>query len=335
MKKSLITLAVAGALSAPAFAATSNFDISGRMAFDVTKMGSTGVSDQNTYNVNNDASRIAFGGTEDLGGGMKAGFWASYNWGFGTGSGVRSQETYAFLGGDWGTARVGTHDPLIKGFIGRKVDLFADQSTGDARYLTNQGGIDGRRDNVVAYLSPNFSGFQVGVAHGLDETKGNNAGAANMALVTYTGGPLYVGLGYDKVDLSSDQKTWRLGAGYNLGDLRFVGLYQQSDNVGGNSAADNKVWALGAGYKIGAITVKGQYYKLSDDRSAADASTYAFGADYAFSKRTTLQLAYSKLKNDANATYGGAAVTSGTNDVFTIAPGADPNRLSLGIAHTF
>lgn len=334
MKKSLIALAVAGVVSAPAFAATSNVDISGRMAYDVTKMGSTGNSNLNTYNVNNNNSRFAFAGTEDLGGGMKAGFFASYNWGLGNGNSLSSQETYAHLGGGWGQARIGTQDPLMKS-IGRRVDMFADQSTGDARHLTAQGGIDGRRDNVVSYFSPNFGGFQVAVAHAMDETKASDSGAANMINVTYANGPLYVGLGYDKVDRVSDQKTWRLGAGYNLGDLRLTGLYQNSDNVGGNSHADNKVWGLGAGYKIGAITVKGQYYKVSDDRAARDASTYALGGDYAFSKRTTLQLAYSKVKNDANATYGGATVAGGTNDPIAIAAGADPSRLSLGLVHLF
>lgn len=328
MKKSLIALAVAGAFAAPAFAATSNIDISGKMAWDVTKMGSTGVSDNNTMRVNNNNSRITVRGTEDLGGGMKAGFSATYGWGLGNGSSLSSQETYAFLGGGWGEARIGVHDPLIKP-ISRRVDLFADQSTGDARHLTQQGGIDGRANNVVAYISPNFSGFQVAVGHAMDETKASNSGATNMASLTYNNGPLYLGLGYDDRDLASDQTTWRVGASYSLGDLRFVGVYQNTDSVGGNSAADVKVWGLGAGYTMGAMTFKGQYYNLSDDRASSDASTYALGVDYAFSKRTVAQLAYSKVKNDSGINYGGATVAGGTNDAIAIANGADPDRKSV------
>lgn len=333
MKKSLIALAVAGAFAAPAFAATSNIDISGKMAWDVTKMGSTGVSDNNTMRVNNNNSRITVRGTEDLGGGMKAGFSATYGWGLGNGSSLSSQETYAFLGGGWGEARIGVHDPLIKP-ISRRVDLFADQSTGDARHLTQQGGIDGRANNVVAYISPNFSGFQVAVGHAMDETKASNSGATNMASLTYNNGPLYLGLGYDDRDLASDQTTWRVGASYSLGDLRFVGVYQNTDSVGGNSAADVKVWGLGAGYTMGAMTFKGQYYNLSDDRASSDASTYALGVDYAFSKRTVAQLAYSKVKNDSGVNYGGGTPVAGM-DAVGIAGGADPTRVSLGIVHNF
>ena len=345
MKKSLIALAVAGAFAAPAFAATSNIDISGKMAWDVTKMGSTGTSDLDTYRVNNNNSRITVRGTEDLGGGMKAGFSATYNWGLGNGSQFTSQETYALLGGGWGEVRIGVHDPLIKP-IARRVDLFADQSTGDARHLTAQGGIDGRANNVLAYISPNFSGFQVAVGHAMDETKGvSTAGSVNMASLTYNNGPLYIGLGYDdRNDLgvgapiaptADDQTTWRVGASYSLGDLRFVGMYQSTDSVGGTAGADVKVWGLGAGYTMGALTFKGQYYDLSDDRASRDASAYALGVDYAFSKRTVAQLAYSKVKNDSGINYGGATVAGGTNDAIAIANGADPTRLSLGIVHNF
>ena len=86
---------------------------------------------------------------------------------------------------------------------------------------------------------------------------------------------------------------------------------------------------------MGATTLKGQYYKLSDDVADSGAKMVAVGADYAMSKRTTLQLAYSKVSNDTNAGYGVNAAVAGSDALSLSANGQDPSRLSLGMKHTF
>lgn len=367
MMKKILAVAIVSAFAAPAFAATANVDISGVMAWDVTKVGNTGNVNQNTYRLNSNNSRFTFRGSEDLGGGMKAGFSLTYGLGSattttttstctdntdvstctytsttangagapGSGSGVAAQEQYVFLSTGFGELRAGVHDPLIKS-IGRAVDLFGNQSTGDGRHLTATAGhnIDGRADNVVAYISPNFSGFQIAVGKVLDETKVANSQESDMATATYRNGGLYLGLGYHKADRTNDLKAWRLGASYTMGDLRVVAMYDSVDNVNNNAAADHKVWGLGAGYKMGAITLKGQYYTRNDDRANWDSKMYALGADYAFSKRTVAQLAYSKVKNDTSATYGGGAPVAHMDNL-TIGAGFDPSRFSLGLSHSF
>lgn len=343
MKKSLIALAVAGAVAAPtAFAATANIDFGGTMSWDVTSMGSTGISNNNTQYVNNNSSVLFFRGSEDLGGGLTARFSSTYTLGSNNGNAMSATDTFVALGSkSLGEVRIGIHDPLVK-LIGRRIDLFGNQVTGDARHLTNQGAIDGRYNNQVLYFSPSFSGFQVALAHAMDETKAAaggtsnaaNGGSSNQISATYSAGPLFVGLGYDKVDLVNDQKTWRLAASYTMGDLRFTGMYQDSENVAGNSAADLDIWGLGAAYKMGNITLKGQYYSLDDDRSNRDARFLSLGADYAFSKRTTAMLGYQKFKNDSLANFGGAGVVAGS-DTVGIAAGADPRRVALQLRHTF
>ena len=334
MMKKILAAAIVSAFAAPAFAATANVDISGKMAWDVTKASGTGTAAENTTHLNDNNSRFAFKGSEDLGGGMKAGFSATLGFANTSGGATTAQDTFVFVSGGWGEVRAGVHDNLVKG-IGRTVDLFADQSTGDARHLTNLGGIDGRGNNVVAYLSPKFSGFQVAVGQVMDETATANTGATtNMATVTYQNGPLYVGLGYDTRNYANDQKDLRLGVAYNLGDLRLTGLYQKADTLGGVNNDDVKVWGVGAGYKMGAMTFKGQYYTLDDKVATDDSKMYALGVDYALSKRTVAQLAYSKVKNDTGVNYGGAAAV-GSSDAITIANGADPSRISVGVVHNF
>src|SRR4030065_149657 len=68
MKKSLIALAVAGVVSAPAFAATANVDVYGRMHFAIEDTNVSGTD----LDIKTNSSRIGFKGAEDLGGGLKA-----------------------------------------------------------------------------------------------------------------------------------------------------------------------------------------------------------------------------------------------------------------------
>jgi predicted porin len=68
MKKSLIALAVAGVVSAPAFAATSNVDVYGVMNIAIQDTDVAG----SDMTILDNTSRIGFKGSEDLGGGLKA-----------------------------------------------------------------------------------------------------------------------------------------------------------------------------------------------------------------------------------------------------------------------
>jgi predicted porin len=333
MQKKLIALALASAFAVPAFAATSNVDISGKMAFSVGDVSGTGTSDDGMV-VNDENSRVTLKGSEDLGGGMKAGFSATYQFNANTSGAVMAgQEVYGNLSGAFGTVIYGVKDNLVKG-IGRKVDLFGDQTAGDARYMTKQGFIDGRGGNVVAYVSPDFSGLSLALAYNPDEKKGGNNGATTMGTLTYANGPLYASLGYYNVDKTNNEKGWRAGVSYSLGDLKLVGLYQDVKSIGGVDNKDAKTWGAGAAYKMGAITLKGQYYSNNAKAANGDSSMYVLGGDYSLSKRTTVQLAYGKVTNKSAASLGGGAVTGGA-DSYSIAAGKDPKRFTVGVRHDF
>lgn len=333
MKKSLIALAVAGAFAAPAFAATSNVDISGKIAFDVTNVSSSGAAND-TMIMNDNNSSITLKGSEDLGGGLKAGFSLTYGLNVASGATMTGQNQILTLGGGFGTVVMGTHDNLVKG-IGRKVDLFADQSTGDARHLTAIGLVDARANNVLAYVSPSFAGVTIAAGRAMDESKADGAADIDMLTANYENGPIYAALGYYAADYANAEKGWRLGGGYTMGDLKLVATYQKISDVGGAADSDVKTWGLGAAYAMGPMTFKGQYYSLDKNgASDNDAKMFAVGMDYALSKRTTAQVAYSKVKNDGGAAYGGAKVVGGS-DLIGVVAGKDPSRLSVGIKHTF
>jgi predicted porin len=329
------------------------------------------------------ASRIGFKGAEDLGGGLKAiwqiesgvnldeqnGTWASRN-------------SFVGLSGGFGTVLLGNHDTPLK-LVGRSVDLFGDQ-IGDNRNFTARsggslaialnddfatptgaavfsGGFDLRPNNVIAYVSPNFSGLTGSIAYitnvGDSGAAWDDSPDAWSASVKYENGPLMVGLGYQVHNLSElesalgDENVLRLAAAYTMGNLKFVGFYQKEDDLNRiawdisnddpdlwtfafNNNVDRTTWGLGAAYKMGNMTFKGQYYTTNDLVAAnSGADMYAVGVDYDLSKRTKLQLAYATTDNEANARYSAFAGAHG--DQPTIANGGNPEGFSLGMRHAF
>jgi len=351
MQKKLIALALASAFAAPAFAATSNVDIYGNlhMSVDVLDNGSNSGT-----NVSSNASALGVKGSEDLGGGLNA-IWQVETTLGGERRGASftsARDTFVGLKGGFGTVRLGYFDPPTK-TLSRKLDLFNNR-IGDTRNLLRSDAASGalvssnnsweeRFDNGIRYVTPSFSGFSASVHYSTNfdsagTTTNNNTDAYSLG-ANYENGPLFAGATYQRNNLTTgtgDETNWRLGAGYNMGDLKMVALYSKSKDQRGVSGADRDVWGLGAGYKLGNGEIKGQFYKAGKDDTLADsgAKMYVVGYDYSLSKRTLAYIAYAKTKNDANAQFsvmGGG----GHGDDLTIASGKDPDAFSIGMIHKF
>jgi predicted porin len=86
---------------------------------------------------------------------------------------------------------------------------------------------------------------------------------------------------------------------------------------------------------MGAIALKAAYGKANSLAGLSDSGSkqYTVGADYGFSKRTTVYALYTKINNDTNANYDFALnPTTGANGG---AIGGDPSGFSLGMKHAF
>src|SRR3569623_667303 len=367
MQKKLIALALASAFAAPAFAATSNVDISGQMNLSVDYLDSDNAANGGNVGVSSNASNIIFKGSEDLGGGLKA-LWQiqTYFSAGGTGNtetfngsnpdGVSSGNTFVGLGGGFGTVILGKNESAVK-MLSRKTDFFGNQ-IGDSRNLTavggtNSAGFDTRPNNQIAYTTPSMSGLSGTVAYfsNMNTTaavSGTASGDATdnsvdgwAAAANYENGPLMLGLGYEKHNLGNsnallnDEKVWRLAAGYAIGNFKFTGLYQKANDIAGVNSADRKVWGLGAGYNMGNILLKAQYYDAGDLNSVSTtgAQMYAVGVDYSLSKRTKLQFAYAATDNDSSAAF--SAFGGGHGDNPGTSAGGNPTGFSMGVVHNF
>jgi predicted porin len=306
MKKSLIALAVAGVVAAPAFAATSNVDVYGtiRMSVDNVTAGNAPVpvagANNDGWQISDQTSRIGFKGAEDLGGGLKALWQIEQGIRSDVGGAFGAQDmrnTFVGLGGDFGTVLIGRHDTPYK-LVG-SADLFGDTLADSQRNTTGiigRNGFDNRAANTVAYISPEWSGFHfaaavipgeenIGGTTGVPTTLvGSNArglmDSYSLAGI-YKNGPLNVGVGYEKFGAKTGDAVatdaaidaMKLNVGYTMGDLKFGYTYERSDDQRANTAADpqksDKGHLLSAAYAMGPITLMAQYGKFDDQANGA------------------------------------------------------------------
>ncbi len=329
MKKSLIALAVAGVVAAPAaFAATANVDAYGVMniAIQDTDAANSDVT------ILDNTSRIGFKGSEDLGGGLKA-IWqiesalgGNGTTAIGTNATLGTRNTFVGLAGSFGTALMGKHDtPYKLGTASLDIfgDTIADYNLGrlDGQSLVNNTH-DHRNGSALAYISPTWSGFHFAAAvvmnNGEAGTALSNGSAIDATSVTgvYSNGPLFASLSLQNAKVL-DSKATKVGLGYTFGDAKVGFVWESINNAA--AGADTKMYMVNGVYNMGPIAMKAQYGK-NNNGAAANGSAWALGADYNLSKRTAAYVVYA----------------NGDNGIDTAASnGGDMSGWNLGVKHSF
>jgi predicted porin len=357
MKKSLIALAVAGVVSAPAFAATANVDVYGKAHMSVSLFDDQPNS-INDVQITSNASRIGFKGAEDLGGGLSA-IWqieSGVNLDEQSGS-LSSRNSFVGLKGGFGTVLAGNHDTPLK-LVGRAVDLFGD-TMADSRNVLG-GGSDTRSKNTVAYISPSFSGLSFAGAYVTDLELADGAGFVPTIAVpasnsgdrddrsvynlnaTYANGPLFLGLGYgdgDGHEALGLGAHMRGAAGFTFGNFKVVGQYdslEDDSSTVGTQAGDFDAWMLGGAFTMGNVVLKANYMEGEFDGDLVlpgkDVEQWTIGADYNLSKRTGVYALYS---SGSNVTMGKGGGLSDQIAGAAVAGDDDISVISLGMTHSF
>lgn len=332
MKKSLIALAVASAVAAPAFAATSNVDVYGVLRFSLDNYNTDAATGDN-WTINDQTSRFGIKGSEDLGGGLKA-VWQIEQQLDATGSplvggtafgGAGLRNTFIGLAGGFGTVIVGRHDTPYK--LGGSADVFADTSADSQKNTTGiigRNGFDNRVSGTVAYVSPDFNGFHFAVATVPGEGTTNTANGlmdAYSLVGVYANGPLKLSLGYENFDKevgagTNDKNATKFNVGYKIGDIGLGYTYERSKDGYAATSETDTAHLASITYAMGPITLAGQYGKFSDKQtSAADLNRTTIGAIYNLSKRTNVYAAYD-MEN-----YGSG--------------GTDADIFTMGVNHSF
>jgi len=335
-----VLIAIAGAASAQS--SVTLFGVVDASA----KYVKNGDNKQKTLGTNGiNSSRFGVRGIEDLGGGLKAGFWLESGFNPDTGSQSNAtsfwnrRSTVSLIGG-FGELRVG-HDytPTFFGFA--DYDAFGTNGVGDSsKFQSNLGSTeatDVRADNAISYFLPTGIGgvYGQGMVAAGEGTSGKKYVGGRIG---FAAGPFDVSGSYGQTSVTANTagddkyKVATLGASYDLGMVKFSGYYSQT------KWGDLKlgVWDIGATAPIGQGRVRASYVNANAsgvsqfgvDTGANDANQFALGYIYDLSKRTAVYTSYARVKNKGNATF---AVASSP----TLLPGATSQGFEVGLRHSF
>lgn len=323
MKMTQIMLAAAAVCAAGVAHAQSNVSIYGQISNTVEfqKEG----SDKATK-VESGGSLIGFQGTEDLGGGLKAGFILESEFESDTGAGDANgglsfaAKSELFLEGDsWGAVRLGNFTlPSALATMDVVSMHNADYGTSaDALYedVNNQDG----NGNTLSWRSPEWNGVVAEVSTRFDEQAKDSKNLYDLAVNYTASDALSFGAGYTQHD---KDKQFGLRASYAVGDWAFGAYVQRNDTV---DQGKRTALRLAAMYTMGAnefhlnVGRAGKWSKVAD----SSATQYTVAYNYNMSKRTKLYAFYTTVKNKAGADYG------------VNAAGADFRSVAFGIRHSF
>lgn len=368
MQKKLIALAVAGLVSGAAFA-QSNVTVYGVADGYYGRLSADGKMSNNYFNSGGlSGSRIGLRGHEDLGNGLKAVF--EYEMAFnldntGTTAGAinstnaaggngltGTRQSYVGLGGGFGTVVLGRLQ--TPGYYIGKFDALASSAISPQAVLAANAGStiapnnNGRVNNAIAYLSPNFSGFSAVIAYGSGEEHTQNVEKESVfgLGLNYENGPIAVGIAHHRVgnvgannsapgDVNPNLTENMIGASYNFGVVKVLGSYQDGklSGAGLTSPVTNrdKIYQIGLVAPIGAGNIHFAYgkYKQNSTSASDDGKSWALAYTHSLSKRTTAYAGYNHTTND------GDNLTGGTAGILTPTPGGKSNALVFGMRHTF
>lgn len=350
MKKTFVALATLTA-AAGAFAQSSNVTLFGVVDASLVRMSSSTNSVTGLSSGGLSSSRLGFRGVEDLGGGLKAGFWLEGGLAVdnGTTSGFKfDRRSTVSLLGNFGEVRLG-RDKSPAYLNIEAFDPFGDAGVGgngganlvDSKAVgTPEGSAPKRASNSLNYLLPKMGGFygQAQYAFG-EKTSGqaNDREGSSVALrMGYAAGPLNVALGLGTVrggtaTAGVNYKSTNIGASYNFGMVKPMALF--ATERGNGRRVD--LFGLGATVPLGAGELRVAYNNFKrKDVANADSQKFAIGYGYNLSKRSQIYGAVARVSND-DAAKRGLAVSSSSLASPTIANGDNVTGYEIGFRHTF
>ncbi len=333
-KPSILALASL-VLAAGAAQAQSSVTLFGVVDVGVRQVDNAGTKQSQLSTDGLQSSRLGFRGTEDLGGGLKAGFWleSALNADTGTPNATRfwhRRATVSLISADLGEVRLGRDLVPTWTALG-DFDPFGTNGIGDTSLSYGAlGGVDTktRSDNMVSYFTPGLGGFygQVSVAAG-----------EGVAGKKYTGGragfrsgPVDLTVAYSQTEVTTDDvKLTVVGGSYDLGVVKLMGSYQQAEY----QTSKEKHTTVGLTAPVGVGQIRASYVKTDGSGAIGDrdADQYAIGYVHNLSKRTAVYGTYALIKNEGTANF-----TVGSISGFSMPrTQADSKGFELGLRHAF
>ena len=315
MNRSLIIAAALASVGTSAFA-QSTVTLYGRLNLTVERQKAG--NGPNNWVMQNSSSRFGLKGSEDLGGGMKAGFQIEH--GFNPANGQQSQTNFwarqsevNLSSSSLGMIRLGNFTSEAYYATSDYVGMHNHEtgSSADAFYAYL-----GRNTGKVAYRTPGFGGATLEGA----VTEGGSLNRTYDFALNYDAGPLHLGAGYEKNSpTNKNAKEFAVRALYEMGAFTFGGYVQRDTDGYGTGFGNRTTLRLSGMYAMGNTEFHanfghaGDYSKLAGDQAA---NQYTLGINQNLSKRTKVYGFYTKIA-DKGTIYG------------------DFSSIAIGVRHNF
>lgn len=340
-----VALALAALLACAAAQAQSSVQLYGLVDASVGQFQNAGgLKIKRLDSGNMSTSYIGFKGTEDLGGGLRAGFTLESFFLVDSGGASRvpgvdafwARNSNVYLSGGFGLLRLGRMGPPL--FVSTLLfNAFGDSfgySPAIRQYYNAPYGTplvgDSGWNNAIGYTTPSLGGLNatlmVAAGEGAATARGPNVGAN----VLYFGGPLALTAAWQKVEAQgalgrgiaafpgfSSQSAYQVGGSYNFGVVK---LFAQFGKISTDATADVDTTNLhlSASVRLGAsavlATVGSSKMKTQGLAAEPKSTMLSLAYQYSLSKRTDL---YTVCMSDK--------YTARTNG----------NTLAAGVRHTF
>lgn len=363
MKKTLISVSILGALANTASADVSVFGVIDtnlqRVSADnngsITQMGTGGLA----------TSRYGLKGSEDLGGGLKAGFHLEGQFDSDTGAltgnvsadnrsaasttALFGRGAYVNLSGGFGEVRLGRDYlpdyKILSGFAAFGTNGSAGTQAHKCTGLGVTCVTDTRASNAVQYFLPkDLGGFYGSLFYAFGEANSNASNDSDGRVVAARIGLKMAGLDatvarskatYATPSAGSvtagDIERTAVGLSYTLGHFKPMLFWNDIEAITSTTTtAQRNDWGLGLVATFGPHVVRATYEDYDLDASDDDGKLIGLGYIYKMSKRTSLYAQYGRMDND------GSGTTFATNGGLTPnTAGGSSTGYELGVSHTF
>jgi predicted porin len=362
MKTHVLVAACMALSSSYAAAQASSVQIYGRLNIALENVrNSADAKGQRTIATreSNNRSVLGFRGSEELGDGLKAIYQVEGTLSLDTGAGsIAARDTRVGVEGTLGTIFAGNWttpynsataslDPFYPTTAGY-MSIMGNGSASTTDNSIDTASFDRRQQNSVHYWSPNWNGFSVRLAQGLNEEAPASGAKPSLtsAAAIYERGPLFATVTHERhheyQGLGRNDRGTKIAAAYRFGHTRIAAVAEKLAYETATGALERTSYYLSATHQIGAHGLRFGLAKAGDGegsstqkigfiKKGADTGAihYTLGYDYNLSKRTSVFAYYTRLDNDRNAVYDFAINSLGAG------AGATVSGTALGIRHAF
>lgn len=350
MKKSFLSLLVAGALGAMAgtVSAQTNLTIYGIVDAAIVYDKNFTAADK-TWRLDSgqhSGSRIGFRGTESLGGGLSASFTLENGFNVDTGTlgqGGRffGRQAWVGLNGGFGAVKLGRQQtPIYHALLA--VDPFGINLAGNAQRMFGSGLYFTdpflRTDNTISYATPNIAGFTGTLGYGFGEVAGDRSAQRQLvAGASYVNGPINVQVAYHDANTFTlpgtaavlgagvaDLQTAFIGGTFDFGIAKAHLAFADTDVEQAGTSRDSRSWLVGASAPLGTGTVLASFIRNDvRDIAAGETDQIALGYIQPLSKRTNIYTSVSYTENDPGVRLN------------AFANGENSRQFNVGVRHQF